>query len=589
MTVPELQRRASSTSPGTSKASLPYPSFSKAHSKEAVGSREDVIKPRLDLYTPNPTDLDRRKQDQKDGETKRPAPAAATAPLPSPPLTAMEPVMEDQSSNTDDEKGRTGNTKKKSAIGQDVTDVTGMDEEGDPRSHSSTAKKSFWRPAKAESRSTLSSSLRPKSNTPVKMKPKPATVDDASSFMSHPRSASPTRSSTVQTGTDSDATSRPPNQAPSREPFSPDADDESSPTTDPDSSPRTPTAKDAHFPASRKVTQTFGILPERGFTHAMEGSPMPPPPPPPPTMSFQVPRVDYLMRNGGLPQPVSKTLLGAVQPVLINTAYQAQPVSSTAAQVEKFFAPFNGLLDDYTKVISRNGSLAVATGYPSIARRLLDRLEAVFARDISSEVCTCVMCKTVSVERGDADDQRGVSWGEILEYVCGRQELPPWPAFTLDPTAVGLGISATESRLPMQKLDIDVPEEYREHYIRQSKKTKQTVDKWLASQPDNPSSPPQEVDDETLTFAMLTHLEPEQRPIFSALLNLGPSRPPSRLNAPVPKGIPYTLMKTTGLAIQRLYRLSHLPREPETAIYMLNNHTLHNVLATLAAISDHEW
>lgn len=295
------------------------------------------------------------------------------------------------------------------------------------------------------------------------------------------------------------------------------------------------------------------------------------------------------MRNGGLPQPVSKTLLGAVHPVSINTAYQAQPISSTAAQVEKFFAPFNGLLDDYTKVISKNGSLAVATGYPSIARRLLDRLEAVFARDISSEVCTCIMCKTFSVESGDADDQRGVSWGEILEYVCGRQELPSWPAFTLDPTAVGLGISATETRLPMQKLDIDVPEEYREHYIRQSKKTKQSVDKWLASQPDNPSSPPQEVDDETLTFAMLTHLEPEQRPIFSALLGLGPPGPPSRLNAPVPKAIPYTLMKTTGLAIQRLYRLAHLPRDPETAIYMLNNHTLHNVLATLAAISDHEW
>lgn len=141
----------------------------------------------------------------------------------------------------------------------------------------------------------------------------------------------------------------------------------------------------------------------------------------------------------------------------------------------------------------------------------------------------------------------------------------------------------------MQNLDVDVPEEYREHYIRQSKKTKQSVDKWLASQPDNPSSPPQDVDDETLTFAMLTHLEPEQRPIFSALLRLGPSRPPSRLNAPVPKAIPYTIMKTTGLAIQRLYRLPHLPRDPETAIYMLNNRTLHNVLATLASISDHEW
>ena len=607
MPIPELQRRASSTSPGASKANLPYPSFSKAHSKEAVGSREDVVKPRLDLYTPEPTDLNGRKRDQKDGEVKRSAPAATTTSPPSPPLTAMEPVvevedgdMEDEKESTgnikkksdigkngmDDGKESTGNSKKKSTVGKDGTDV---DDHAGRRSHSSTSKKSFWRPAQDDARSTVSSSLRPKSNTPVKMKPKPATVDDASSVTNHPRSTSPTRSSTVRTGTDSDATSRAPNQAASQQPFSPDADDESSPTTEPDSSPRTPTARDAHFPTSSKVTQAFGILLERGQTPAMQDSPMPPPPPPPPTMPFQVPRVDYLMRNGGLPQPVSKTLLGAVQPVSINTAYQAQPISSTAAQVEKFFAPFNGLLDDYTKVISKSGSLAVATGYPSIARRLLDRLEAVFARDISSEVCECIMCQTFSADNRDPDDQRGVSWGEILEYVCGRQELPPWPAFTLDPTAVGLGISATDTRLPMQKLDIDVPEEYREHYIRQSKKTKQSVDKWLASQPDNPSSPPQEVDDETLTFAMLTHLDPEQRPIFSALLGLGPSRPPSRLNAPVPHVTPSPLIKNTTQAIQRLYRLPHPPRDPETAIYLLHNHPLHNVLATLAAISDHEW
>ncbi|KAA6407327.1 MAG: hypothetical protein FRX48_08875 [Lasallia pustulata] len=584
MPIPELQRRASSTSPSASKASLPYPSFSKAHSKEAVGSRENVIKPRRDLYTPDPTDLDRRKQDKKDGEVKHSAPVAATAPPPSPPLTATEPVVEVEDRKMDNEKENTGNIKKKSTVGKDTLDV---DDHADWRSHSSVSKKGFWRPAK-ESKSTLSSSMRPKSNTPVKMKPKPATVDDASSFTSHPRSASPTRSSTVRTGTDSGATSRAPNQATSQQPFSPDADDESSPATDPDSSPRTPTARDAPLPTGRKVAQAFSMLSERGQTPAMEDSPMPPPPPPPP-MPLQVPRVDYLMRNGGLPLPVSKTLLGAVQPLSLNTAYQAQPTSSTAAQVENFFAPFSRLLDDYTKVISKNGSLAVATGYPSIARRLLDRLEAVFSRDISSEVCGCIMCETYTADNGDSDDQRGVSWGEILEYVCGRQELPSWPAFTLDPTAVGLGISATETKLPMQKLDIDVPDEYRDHYIRQSKKTKQSVDQWLASQPDNPSSPPQDVDDETLTFAMLTHLKPEQWPIFSALLGVGTSRPASRVNAPIPQSIPSNLMKNTGLAIQRLYRLPQTPRDPESAIYMLKNHTLHNVLATLAAISDHEW
>ena len=50
-----------------------------------------------------------------------------------------------------------------------------------------------------------------------------------------------------------------------------------------------------------------------------------------------------------------------------------------------------------------------------------------------------------------------------------------------------------------------------------------------------------------------------------------------------------SLLETTGLAIQRLYRLTNPPRDPESAIYLLINTSLHNVLATLAAISDHEW
>lgn len=68
MPVPELERRASSTSPGASKTSLPYPSFSKAHSKEAVGSRDNVANPRLSYYTPDPTDLEQgKKQSEENG------------------------------------------------------------------------------------------------------------------------------------------------------------------------------------------------------------------------------------------------------------------------------------------------------------------------------------------------------------------------------------------------------------------------------------------------------------------------------------------------------------------------------------------
>jgi hypothetical protein len=164
--------------------------------------------------------------------------------------------------------------------------------------------------------------------------------------------------------------------------------------------------------------------------------------------------------------------------------------------------------------------------------------------------------------------------------------------------------------VPMQKLDIDVPEEYREHYIRQSRKTKQSVDKWLNRQGDNPTSPPEEVDDETLTFAILTHLPAEHRAPFKDLLGIvdRPIEPPKRIPTPelekqngasrpaVPTPTPTPAPRTRQphilialQAIQRLYRLNFQPRDSEAALFLVNNPSLHNALATLAAISSDEW
>ncbi|KFY20258.1 hypothetical protein V493_07711, partial [Pseudogymnoascus sp. VKM F-4281 (FW-2241)] len=55
--VPELSRTASA--PGASRESLPYPSLSKAHSKDAVYSRVDLNNP--NVYTPEPTDIEAHK------------------------------------------------------------------------------------------------------------------------------------------------------------------------------------------------------------------------------------------------------------------------------------------------------------------------------------------------------------------------------------------------------------------------------------------------------------------------------------------------------------------------------------------------
>ena len=456
--------------------------------------------------------------------------------------------------------------------------------------HSSRSRTSVRESEKDEDRHTKSAKSS-KPSTPSKLRPKTATVEDSASARSLRRSASSTQSSTIKSETskssanDSDATSVAPNQTKVQRPITPSADRDSSPATDPDSSPRKPTIAEPRLPPDGKDTPAPSTLNDHGAASALEDSPMPPPPPP--ALELPMPRVDYLMQNGGLPQTVPRSLLGAGLPT-----QTPLPAPAVAAQAEKFFGPLNKILEDYTKVISRSGSLAVATGYRSVARRLLDRLEAVFARDISSETCTCILCQMSPPSEDELEDKRGISWGEILEYVCGRQELPQWPAFVMDSTQAGLGISTPDQAPPMQNLDVDVPDEFRDHYIRQSKKTKMTVDRWLDNQAQQPSSPPQDVDDETLTFAMLTRLEPEQRPIFSSLAGVQPSRPASTAPSAAERAsadVESDFLEETGLAIQRLYRLSKPPRDPESAMYLLNNPILHNVLATLAAISDPEW
>ncbi|KAF2669734.1 hypothetical protein BT63DRAFT_373316, partial [Microthyrium microscopicum] len=306
------------------------------------------------------------------------------------------------------------------------------------------------------------------------------------------------------------------------------------------------------------------------------------------------PRVDYLLFNGGLPFTVPRSFLSAPT---ANAASPTQPFHSPmygrtfgapTSDASKIFHPFYKLLDDYMQVMSKSGSIAVATGYRSVARRLLDRLEAVFNRNISSETCECIMCMNSAKEAVDTaseDEESGLSWGEVLEYVSGRRELPSWPPFSLSSEAIPL---ASVVEAPMQKLDVDVPDEWRDHFVRQSKKTKSVVQAWLASQPEMASSPPQEVDDDTLVFAMITHLEPEKRRLFTALVRGMSSLPSSR--APTPGDRPRSeFMSKTALALQRLYRLPNVPRDAECGLFLLQNPVLHNVLATLAAISAQEW
>ncbi|KKY31434.1 putative 5-methylcytosine g t mismatch-specific dna [Diaporthe ampelina] len=236
--------------------------------------------------------------------------------------------------------------------------------------------------------------------------------------------------------------------------------------------------------------------------------------------------VDYLMQNGGLPNVVPKNFL-AVLPRQNGT----RPSNPPLRGAETLFAPFFNLLDQYQDVLTNRGSIAVATGHRTVARRLLDRLEDVFNRDLPEEGCNCIM-------------------------------------FKIDP---------------------DIAEEFREHYLRQSKKVKAAVDRWLTNCAEAPAPPPQDVDDETLTFAILTALDHEDRPYFNALLTGARELQPA-LRAPTPMRKPRAdLVIKSGLALQRLYRLPQAPRDAETVCYLVKHPQMHDLLSTICDINPPEW
>ncbi|EED18750.1 conserved hypothetical protein [Talaromyces stipitatus ATCC 10500] len=554
--MPEIDSNADSaaTSFLDSRASLPYPALNKAHSKVALWGKPDSPR-QAEIPTPDPTDVDHH---ENRATTSRNGHRHGTPP--SPPLTADQRSSRVGSSIGSKHKDKERDTKVKSR--KDPTQSTS----------------SLGRNPEDGSRVSTKS---PRSSTPIKVRLRDSPTPHRTS--SHRTSKSTSQSSDLpkraashssrsathsivhstdnisQYTTDSDATSIAPNQA------------------------QVPLRPKTHSPQNRarKHSPPIEVFIEEeesvvNGNHDQSSSSLPPPPPPPPQMPVAPPRVDYLLQNGGLRYPVPKHLLGAGLPP---NAPDHLPHQQNA--IVQAFEPYHRLLDDYNKVLSKNGSLAVATGYRSVARRLLDRLEAVFARDISSETCQCVMCD------GQESDEMttGVSWGEVLELVSGRRELPSWPPFHM-PAPTQDQIAPGEEHIPMQKLDIDVPEEYRDHYVRQSRKTKQAVDKWLLGQTD--SNAPEEVDDETLAFAMMTYLDTEQRDIFCTLLGIKSSTPVPRSATPAPRPRPEPLI-ASSLAIQRLYRLAAPARDSETALYMLKNPLIHNVLATLAAISDDEW
>lgn len=531
------------------RVSLPYPSFSKAHSKEAVMSRDDLSPLRREApVTPEPTDAGDEERRTKSSASSRKGSVKKTATPPSPPETEMS---EDKRRSS-----APGSEVKKNAKDSDRLSVSGVSRS---KSHNDDR-------SKVSRRSGTSSQ---------------ATYVKSSKYTSHEK----IRSAESRLSSSSQQSARNVRSSPSLRRRA--AEGGSSPSSVQGSSPRTPTQPTSfptHLYTSYRDEDGEGSIPSKTATPAsvVPGPPPPPPPPPPPVMNIsEVPRVDYLLQHGGLPQPVSRHFL-SVLPAQTPARGSQPPLMGT----DILFAPFFNLLDQYNKVLDKQGSLAVATGHRTVARRLLERLENVFSRDLPAQGCVCIMCER------SGEIHEGLTWGDVLEWVSGRIDLPRWPPIDLvEIGAKAAEISAEEPARPTSpiKLDPDIAEEFREHYLRQTHKVRNAVDKWLNSTGEIPAPPPQDIDDETLSFAVLTNLDDEDRPFFNALLSGSRElRPATR--APTPLHKPRTdFIVKAGLALQRLYRLQQTPRDAETATYLVKNPHTHDLLVALSNISYSEW
>ena len=584
--VPELARTASA--PGaSSRSSLPYPSFNKAYSKEAVNSKEDFrapLKDKANIYTPESTDVgsdEKGRSKSADQFGAKGANISKNARPPSPPETEFSQQRKTTPSR--------------------MTKVE-EDEEVEQRPES---RNSWFGKAKKERDDRSRVSVKSKGSKASTAVRSPRVNTEDPSLHDKEWNGRQTQDDTVESEGSNITSVAPKRTQPELFGQPPPAlDTYSSPESAQDSSPRTPTQTPQFPPPSavevKPSPSPFIHFDVPGAESSAYDSPQPPPPPPPPSVPLNVPRVDYLLQNGGLPRPAPKTLLSA-PPNFLSQNSTPRANTPMPSEIERIFGPYFSILDQYETVLNKNGSLAVATGYRSVARRLLDRLENVFNRDLSSEGCFCVMCQ--NADQATHEGSRGLGWGEVLEWVSGRRELPLWPAFDFATLGVktaddltGLGISGNHQGIndPLRpgspvKIDPDVAEEFREHYLQQSKKTKLAVNKWLSSCPQTAATPPQEVDDETLSFAIVTHLESHDRPVFNALL-AGSTVLQTASRSPTPICKPRSDFITKAVhSLQRLYRLPSPPRDPEAAIYLLKNPYVHNLIATLSSISASEW
>ncbi|PTD03603.1 hypothetical protein FCULG_00002613 [Fusarium culmorum] len=571
----DIRTSTAATSILSDRINMPYPSFSKAHSKEAIVSRDSLSLKPPTREPPEPPTAEELKARRDSGNANPNAP-------PSPPPTDLDADKTAVNEETPNEPVDEESTKEDSF--DEETLNADLSREDIPTIQTPTEEPSASETGLKKSKSRLSHSRSASRNEErSRVSRRSGSSSQATYVKSSHRSAEKIRRSDSRASSSSHRSVHRTSSTRSHRKY--DADGPSSPSSAQDSSPRTPTQ--APFPhgypdTKRETPSVIDVEDVDSNLHSKTATPAsafgiaPPPPPPPPALDVHdMPRVDYLLQNGGLAYTAPRT---SSLYCLVKTAHDLQILPWSVQTLS--------LLRFTTYWISTTLSSTSRDQLLSLLGTVQSLVDCWTVSRMYSPATSLLMVAHVSCIHD------GLNWGDVLEWVSGRIELPQWPPFDL--AEVGTKAAEISGDVPPRpaspvQLDPDIAEEFREHYLRQSKKVRTAVDRWLSNTGETPVPPPQDVDDETLSFAILTNLDPEDRPYFNAIMT-GSKELKSSVRAPTPGHRPRTdFLIKTGLALQRLYRLQQVPRDAESATYLVKNPHTHDLLVALSNINNSEW
>ena len=276
--------------------------------------------------------------------------------------------------------------------------------------------------------------------------------------------------------------------------------------------------------------------------------------------------IDYLIPYGALDGPVSDNFHPYQDPHSIANSPR------TELPVADVFGNLNYLLDSYIAILSNGGSMAVGTGYRSVARKLLQQVGGVFNREVGIE---------------------GIDWSDILEYIRGDDQKPclcvlPVKGLiqrNIDTATILSGAEPTSSEVgPQQTKELaeSVVAGVREKSgTGKVQEWLEEVEKVLRQQP--PPSP-------TATSTVPEEVEHEYEDEVVTQIIEGILPTPAQIEVFRSYLADHAYLASTKAALVRLYPQHPAVSitKPIVALYLLLHVELHPMLAAIGGLSDAE-